>query len=75
MDCLGGLCYICVFWLMLNNMQIVFDVYETGNGHGCWSHKVEPMLGEKAAHGQPTAQIGKQSRFTCWTENVHVLFA
>ena len=22
-----------------------FDVYEVGNGHGFWVHKVEPMLG------------------------------
>ena len=43
---------------MLNNMQIVFGVYEAGNGHGFRFHKVEPMLGERAAHGQPTAQIG-----------------
>ena len=43
---------------MLNNMQIVFGVYEAGNGHGCQFHKVEPMLGERAAHGQPTAHIG-----------------
>ena len=34
MDCLGGLCYICEFCLMLNNMQIVFCVCEAGNGHG-----------------------------------------
>ena len=43
---------------MLNNMQIVFGVYEAGNGHRFRFHKVEPMLGERAAHGQPTAQIG-----------------
>ena len=58
MDCLGGLCYICVFFLMLNNMQIVFGVYEAGNSHGFRFHKVERMLGERATHGQPTAQIG-----------------
>ena len=23
-----------------------------------WFHKVEPMLGERAAHGQPTARLG-----------------
>ena len=34
MDCLGGLCYICVFFLMLNNMQIVFGVCGAENGHG-----------------------------------------
>ena len=43
---------------MLNNMQIVFGVYEAENGHGFRFHKVEPMLGERAAHGQPTTQIG-----------------
>ena len=57
MDCLGNLCYICVFCLMLNNMQIIFGVYKAGNGHGFRFYKVEPMLGERAAHGQPTAQI------------------
>ena len=30
-DCLGGLCCVCV---LLNNIQIVFGVYEAGNGHG-----------------------------------------
>ena len=43
---------------MLNDMQIVFGVYEAGNGHGFRFHKVGPMLGERAAHGQPTNQIG-----------------
>ena len=36
----------------------MFGVYEAGNGHGFWFHKVEPMLGEWAAHGQPTAHLG-----------------
>ena len=58
MDCLGSLCYICVFCLMLNNMQIVFGVYKAGNDHGFRFHKVESMLGERATHGQPTTQIG-----------------
>ena len=43
---------------MLNNMQIVFCVYEAQNCHEFWFHQVEPMLGERAAHRQPTAQIG-----------------
>ena len=43
---------------MLNNMQIVFGVYEARNGHGFRFHKVERMLGERAAHGQLIAQIG-----------------
>ena len=33
-------------------------MYEVGNGHGFRFHKVEPMLGERAAYGQPTTQIG-----------------
>ena len=28
------------------------------NGHGFRFHKVELMLGERAAHGHPTAQFG-----------------
>ena len=28
------------------------------NGHGFRFHKVESMLGERAARGQPTAQLG-----------------
>ena len=43
---------------MLNNMQSVIGVYEAENGHGFRFHKVEPMLGERVAHGQPIAQIG-----------------
>ena len=37
-------------------------------------HKVEPMLGERAAHGQPTARFGtiKNNPDCSWTENVHV---
>ena len=35
---------------MLNNMQIVFGVYEAGNGHVFRFHKVEPML----VRGLPT---------------------
>ena len=47
MDCLGALCH------NLFN-KLCFDVYEAGNGHGIRFHKVEPMFGEWAAHGQPT---------------------
>ena len=49
-----------------------------GSGHGFKIHKVEPMLGERAAHGQPTAQFGtvkNSSGLHDWTKNVHVLFA
>ena len=36
-------------------------------------HKVELMLGEMAAHGQPTARFGtvKNSSDCSWTEMVH----
>ena len=43
-DYLGGLCYNLWFWCCW-----------AGNDHGFRFHKVEPMLGERAAHGQPTA--------------------
>ena len=33
-DCLGGLCYICVIFLRIKNMQIVFGVCKAENGHG-----------------------------------------
>ena len=33
-------------------------MYEAENGHGFWFHKVEPMLDEWVAHGQPTARLG-----------------
>ena len=36
-------------------------------------HKVEPMLGERATHGQPTAPFGtaKNSQDCSWTKMVH----
>ena len=36
-------------------------------------HKVEPMLGERAAHGQPTARFGTvtNSPDCSWMEMVH----
>ena len=48
MDCLGGLC---------DNLcnKLWFGCCWAGNGHGFRFHKVEPMLGERAVHGQPTA--------------------
>ena len=50
-DCLGNLCdNLCI--------KLYFGVYEAGNGHGFWFHKVETRLGEWAAHGQPTARLG-----------------
>ena len=53
-------------------------MYEAGDDHGFRFHKVEPMLGEWAAHGQPTACLGtvKNSPGLHWLDqNVHVLFA
>ena len=50
-DCLGNLCdNLCI--------KLCFGVYEAGNDHGFWFHKVEPMLGEWATHGQPTSHFG-----------------
>ena len=50
-DFLGNLCdNLCI--------KLCFGVYEVGNGHRFWFHKVELMLGEWAAHGQPTARLG-----------------
>ena len=51
MDCLGGLCdNLCnKLWL---------GCFWAENGHEFRFHKVEPMLGEWAAHGQPTARLG-----------------
>ena len=47
-NCLGGLCYnLC--------NKVWFGCCWAGNGHGFRFHKVELMLGERAAHGQPTA--------------------
>ena len=40
-----------------------------------WFHKVEPMLGERATHGQPTVSLGivkNSPGLLDWTENVHV---
>ena len=47
MDCLGTLGH------NLYN-KLGFDVYGVGNGYGIQFHKVEPICGEWAAHGQPT---------------------
>ena len=49
-DCLGDLCdNLCI--------KLCFGVYEAENGHGFRFHKVEPMLDEWAAHGQPIARF------------------
>ena len=64
-DCWCGLCYnLCIkFW---------FGCCWAENGHGFRFHKVEPMLGERAAHGQPTARLGtvkNSPSLLDWIEN------
>ena len=50
-DCLGGLCDdLC--------NKLWFGCCWVGNGHGFRFHKVEPMLGERVVHEQPTAHLG-----------------
>ena len=68
------------YWSMCCNLcnKLWFGCCWAGNGHGFRFHKVELMLGERAAHGHPTAQFGivKNSLgLHDWTKNVHVLFA
>ena len=75
MDCLGGLCCVCVFFLMLNNMQIVFGCLRPEMAMDSRFHKVEPMLGERVAHGQSTVRLGTVKNspgLLDWTENVLV---
>ena len=53
----------------------LFGCCWAGNGHGFQFHKVEPMLGERAAHRQPTARLGtvkKSPGLLDLIENVHV---
>ena len=38
--------------------KLWFGCCWAGNGHGIRFHKVEPMLGERDAHRQPTVQFG-----------------
>ena len=64
-DYLGGLC---------DNLcnKLWFGCRWAGNGHGFQFHKVEPMLGEWAAHGQPTAclrTVKNSPSLLGWTEN------
>ena len=67
MDCLCGLCYnLCI--------KLWFGSCWAGNGHGFRFHKVEPMLGERVAHGQPTVRFNSPGLLD-WIENVHGLFA
>ena len=58
--------------------KLWFECCWAGNGHGFRFHFVEPMVGERDAHGQPTAQFGTVKNspdLHDWTKNVHVLFA
>ena len=48
----------CFEWLCDNLCnKLWFGCFWAGNGHGLRFHKVEPMLGEWAAHRQPTARL------------------
>ena len=50
MDCLSCLCWdLCI--------KLCVGVHEVGNGHGNQFQKVEQMLDEWAAHGQPTCSV------------------
>ena len=76
---ISGLITDC-YWSMCYNLcnKLWFGCCWTGNDHGFRFHKVEPMLGERDVHRQPTAQFGtiKSSPGSHdWTKNVHVLFA
>ena len=70
MDYLGGLCdNLC------NKLWV--GCCWAGNSHGFRFHKVEPMLGEKAAHEQPTARLGTVKNspgLLDWTENGPCVF-
>ena len=58
---------------------VVLGVVGPEMAMGSRFHKVEPMLGERAAHGQPTAHLGtikNSPGLLDWAKkNVHVLFA
>ena len=48
----------CFGWLCDNlYKKLWLWCFGAGNGHGFWFHKVEPMLGEWAAHEKPTASL------------------
>ena len=55
LDCLGAGLGGCVIIYAIN---YGLGVFWAENGHGFRFHKVEPMLGEWATHGQPTAHLG-----------------
>ena len=65
---MGGLCH------NLYN-KLWFECGWVGNGHGFRFQKVEPMLGERAVHGQPTSCLGTVKNnpdLLDLTENGHV---
>ena len=67
---MGGLC---------NNLcnKLWFGCCWDRNGHEFRFHKVESMLGERAAHGQPTAHLGTVKNnpgLLDWTENDPCVF-
>ena len=55
LDSVGTVWVVCVIIYAIN---YDFECFWAGNGHGFRFHKVEPMLGEWATHGQPTAHVG-----------------
>ena len=68
LDSLGTVLGGCVIIYTIN---YGFWCFWAKNGHGFWFHKVEPMLGESAAHGQPTARLGtikNSPDFLSWIE-------
>ena len=54
LDSLGAVLGGCV---IIYAIKYSLGVVGARNGHGFRFHKVEPMLGEWAAHGQPTARL------------------
>ena len=44
-------------WKWSPCVKLWFGCCWAGNGQGFRFHKVEPMLGKRAAHGQPTTQF------------------
>ena len=55
--------------------KLWFECCWVENDHGFRFHKVEPMLGERVAHGQAIAQfrtVKNSSGLHDWTKMVHV---
>ena len=52
--------------------KLWFGCCWVGNDHGFQFHKVEPMFGERATHGQPITQFGTVKNspgLLDWTKN------